>query len=190
MAMVEITKEVFDSYEEKMKKTISNLTENFNAIRAGRANPHVLDRITVDYYGTQSQLNAVANIQVPEPRMITLTPWDPSMLKEIEKAIQKSDIGINPQNDGKSIKLIFPPLTEERSLKLTKLTKTYGEDAKTAVRNVRREAVEFFKNQKKKSIITEDEQKDSEKEIQNFTDKHIAEIDKVVAAKDKELMEI
>jgi len=173
-----------------MDRTISFLKEQMNTVRAGRANPAILDRITVQYYGTDTPINQIAGIAVPEARLLVITPWDGSALKEIEKAIQKSDIGINPQNDGKSIKLIFPPLTEERRLQLTKLTKTYGEDAKTAVRNVRREAVEFFKNQKKKSIITEDEQKDSEKEIQNFTDKHIAEIDKVVAAKDKELMEI
>jgi ribosome recycling factor len=185
-----LNKDDYNQFIEKMDRTISFLKEQMNTVRAGRANPAILDRITVQYYGTDTPINQIAGIAVPEARLLVITPWDGSALKEIEKAIQKSDIGINPQNDGKSIKLIFPPLTEERRLQLTKLTKTYGEDAKTAVRNVRREAVEFFKNQKKKSIITEDEQKDSEKEIQNFTDKHIAEIDKVVAAKDKELMEI
>lgn len=185
-----LNKDDYNQFIEKMDKTISFLKEQMNTVRAGRANPAILDRITVQYYGTDTPINQIAGIAVPEARLLVITPWDGSALKEIEKAIQKSDIGINPQNDGKSIKLIFPPLTEERRLQLTKLTKTYGEDAKTAVRNVRREAVEFFKNQKKKSIITEDEQKDSEKEIQNFTDKHITEIDKVVAAKDKELMEI
>ena len=185
-----LNKDDYNQFIEKMDKTISFLKEQMNTVRAGRANPAILDRITVQYYGTDTPINQIAGIAVPEARLLVITPWDGSALKEIEKAIQKSDIGINPQNDGKSIKLIFPPLTEERRLQLTKLTKTYGEDAKTAVRNVRREAVEFFKNQKKKSIITEDDQKDSEKEIQNFTDKHIAEIDKVVAAKDKELMEI
>ncbi len=185
-----LNKDDYNQFIEKMDRTISFLKEQMNTVRAGRANPAILDRITVQYYGTDTPINQIAGIAVPEARLLVITPWDGSALKEIEKAIQKSDIGINPQNDGKSIKLIFPPLTEERRLQLTKLTKTYGEDAKTAVRNVRREAVEFFKNQKKKSIITEDDQKDSEKEIQNFTDKHIAEIDKVVAAKDKELMEI
>ena len=185
-----LNKDDYNQFIEKMDRTISFLKEQMNTVRAGRANPAILDRITVQYYGTDTPINQIAGIAVPEARLLVITPWDGSALKEIEKAIQKSDIGINPQNDGKTIKLIFPPLTEERRLQLTKLTKTYGEDAKTAVRNVRREAVEFFKNQKKKSIITEDEQKDSEKEIQNFTDKHIAEIDKVVAAKDKELMEI
>ena len=185
-----LNKDDYNQFIEKMDRTISFLKEQMNTVRAGRANPAILDRITVQYYGTDTPINQIAGIAVPEARLLVITPWDGSALKEIEKAIQKSDIGINPQNDGKSIKLIFPPLTEERRLQLPKLTKTYGEDAKTAVRNVRREAVEFFKNQKKKSIITEDEQKDSEKEIQNFTDKHIAEIDKVVAAKDKELMEI
>lgn len=185
-----LNKDDYNQFIEKMDRTISFLKEQMNTVRAGRANPAILDRITVQYYGTDTPINQIAGIAVPEARLLVITPWDGSALKEIEKAIQKSDIGINPQNDGKSIKLIFPPLTEERRLQLTKLTKTYGEDAKTAVRNVRREAVEFFKNQKKKSIITEDDQKDSEKEIQNFTDKHITEIDKVVAAKDKELMEI
>ena len=185
-----LNKDDYNQFIEKMDKTISFLKDQMNTVRAGRANPAILDRITVQYYGTDTPINQIAGIAVPEARLLVITPWDGSALKDIEKAIQKSDIGINPQNDGKSIKLIFPPLTEERRLQLTKLTKTYGEDAKTAVRNVRREAVEFFKNQKKKSIITEDEQKDSEKEIQNFTDKHIVEIDKVVAAKDKELMEI
>lgn len=185
-----LNKDDYKQFIEKMDKTISFLKDQMNTVRAGRANPAILDRITVQYYGTDTPINQIAGIAVPEARLLVITPWDGSALKDIEKAIQKSDIGINPQNDGKSIKLIFPPLTEERRLQLTKLTKTYGEDAKTAVRNVRREAVEFFKNQKKKSIITEDEQKDSEKEIQNFTDKHIVEIDKVVAAKDKELMEI
>ncbi len=185
-----LNKDDYKQFTEKMDKTISVLKDQMNTVRAGRANPAILDRITVPYYGTETPINQIAGINVPEARLLVITPWDGSALKEIEKAIQKSDIGINPQNDGKAIKLIFPPLTEERRVQLTKLTKTYGEEAKTAIRNVRRDAIEFFKNQKKKSIITEDEQKDSEKEIQNFTDKHIAEVDKVVAAKDKELMEI
>ena len=176
MAMVEITKEVFDSYEEKMKKTISNLTENFNAIRAGRANPHVLDRITVDYYGTQSQLNAVANIQVPEPRMITLTPWDPSMLREIEKAIQASDLGINPSNDGKMIRLVFPILTEERRKELVKSVMKYGEEAKVAIRNIRREGIDKYRG--------------IHKQMQKLTDRYVKEVDKCCEAKQKDLMEI
>ena len=190
MAMVEITKEVFDSYEEKMKKTISNLTENFNAIRAGRANPHVLDRITVDYYGTQSQLNAVANIQVPEPRMITLTPWDPSMLKEIEKAIQSSDLGINPSNDGKMIRLVFPILTEERRKELVKSVMKYGEEAKVAIRNIRRDAMDLAKKLEKSSEITEDDLKRQTKDIQDLTDHMCDKIDKSVEAKNKELMTV
>ena len=170
MAMVEITKEVFDSYEDKMKKTITNLTENFNAIRAGRANPHVLDRITVDYYGTQSQLNAVANIQVPEPRMITLTPWDPSMLKEIEKAIQSSDLGINPSNDGKMIRLVFPILTEERRKELVKSVMKYGEEAKVAIRNIRREGIDKYRAINKKKELTDDDLGYFEEQIQKLTD--------------------
>jgi ribosome recycling factor len=185
-----LNKDDYKQFTDKMDKTISMLKDQMNTVRAGRANPAILDRLTVSYYGTETPINQIAGISVPEARLLIITPWDGSALKEIEKAIQKSDIGINPQNDGKVIKLIFPPLTEERRIQLTKQTKAYGEEAKTAVRNVRRDAIEFFKNQKKKSIITEDEQKDSEKEIQNFTDKHIAQIDKVVADKDKELMEI
>ena len=190
MAMVEITKEVFDSYEEKMKKTISNLTENFNAIRAGRANPHVLDRITVDYYGTQSQLNAVANIQVPEPRMITLTPWDPSMLKEIEKAIQSSDLGINPTNDGKMLRLVFPMLTEERRKDLVKQVKVYGDETKVVIRNNRRDAIDKMRAANKKKELTDDLLKEFEEKIQKITDKFTSEVDKVCETKNKELMEI
>lgn len=190
MAMVEITKEVFDSYEDKMKKTINNLTENFNAIRAGRANPHVLDRITVDYYGTQSQLNAVANIQVPEPRMITLTPWDPSMLKEIEKAIQASDLGINPSNDGKMIRLVFPILTEERRKELVKSVMKYGEEAKVAIRNIRREGIDKYRAINKKKELTDDDLGYFEEQIQKLTDKYVKEVDKCCESKQKDLMEI
>ncbi len=185
-----LNKDDYRQFGDKMDKTVSLLKEQMNTVRAGRANPAILDRLTVSYYGTDTPINQIAGISVPEARMLVITPWDGSALKEIEKAIQKSDIGINPVNDGKVIKLVFPPLTEERRKQLTKQTKVYGEEAKTAVRNIRRDAVEFFKNQKKKSLITEDEQKDAEKEIQNMTDKRIAQIDKVVSEKDKELMEI
>ena len=190
MAMVEITKEVFDSYEDKMKKTIANLTENFNAIRAGRANPHVLDRITVDYYGTQSQLNAVANIQVPEPRMIQIQPWDTKLVKPIVKAIQKSDIGINPSDDGRVIRLIFPELTEERRKALVKDVKKMGENSKVACRNIRRDGNDAFKKLKKKEEVSEDEIADAEEELQKITDKYVKKIDKVIEQKTKELMTI
>ena len=190
MAMQEITKDDYNYYEEKMKKSITNLTENFNAIHAGRANPHVLDRITVDYYGTASQLNAVANIQVPEPRMITLTPWDPSMLKEIEKAIQASDLGINPANDGKMIRLVFPMLTEERRKDLVKSVQKYGEEAKVAIRNIRREGIDKFRGIHKKKEITDDDMAEFEERIQKITDKYIKEVDVACEAKEKDLMEI
>ncbi|HOO61941.1 MAG TPA: ribosome recycling factor [Bacillota bacterium] len=188
--MIEITKNDYDQYEEKMKKTISSLGENFNAIRAGRANPHVLDRITVDYYGTQSPLNAVANIQVPDPRMITLTPWDPSMLREIEKAIQSSDLGINPSNDGKIIRLAFPILTEERRKELVKSVQKYGEEGKVAIRNIRRDAIDKYRSLHKKKELTDDDIADFEEKIQKLTDKYIKEVEKCCEAKEKDLMAI
>ncbi len=190
MPMQEITKDVYAFYEERMKKTITNLTENFNSIRAGRANPHVLDRITVDYYGAPSQLNAVANIQVPEPRMITLTPWDPSMLREIEKAIQSSDLGINPSNDGKMIRLVFPILTEERRKELVKSVQKYGEEGKVAIRNIRREGIDKYRGIHKKKEITDDDLADFEEQMQKLTDRYVKEVDKCCEAKEKDLMEI
>jgi len=190
MAMIEISKSTYDPYEDKMKKSLDNLADSLNAIRAGRANPHVLDRITVDYYGTQSQLNAVANIQVPDPRMITLTPWDPSVLKDIEKAILTSDLGINPSNDGKMIRLSFPMLTEDRRKELVKGVRGYGEDAKVAVRNIRREGIDTFRAHSKKKEITEDGLVQFEDEIQKLTDKYISLVDKTVEAKEKDLMEL
>lgn len=190
MAMIEITKADYDQIEDKMKKAIQNLQENLNAIRAGRANPHVLDRITVEYYGTPSPLNAVANIQVPEARMITLTPWDSSMLKEIERAIQASDLGITPTNDGKVIRLMFPILTEERRKDLVKQVKTYGEECKVVVRNVRREGIDKMRAANKKKELTEDSLKEYEEKIQKITDKQIKEIDNICENKEKELMEI
>lgn len=185
-----VNKSDYNQFSEKMDRTINVLREQLAAVRAGRANPAVLDKIMVEYYGTETPINQVGNITVPEARMLVFTPWDASVLKAAEKAIQKSDLGINPNNDGKTLKLVFPPLTEERRISLTKQVKKYGEDAKTATRNIRRDAIDFFKNQKKKSEITEDDQKEAEKEIQNITDKHISQIDSVVAAKEKELMEI
>lgn len=185
-----LNKDDYKQFAEKMDRTIDVLKEQLNTVRAGRANPSILDKITVSYYGVETPVGQVASISVPEARLLVIQPWDGSVLKEIDKAIQKSDIGINPLNDGKVLKLVFPPLTEERRRSLTKLTKNYGEESKTAIRNVRRDAIEYFKALKKKSEITEDEQKIAEKEIQNMTDQHVLLIDKAVGEKDKELMEI
>ena len=188
--MIELTKNDYDQIEAKMQKGIDNLQENLNAIRAGRANPHVLDRITVDYYGAPSQLNAVANIQVPEARMITLTPWDPSMLKEIERALQASDLGITPTNDGKIIRLVFPMLTEERRKELTKQVKVYGEETKVVVRNVRREGIDKMRAANKKKELTDDLLKEYEEKVQKITDKFIKDVDTICDKKNAELMEI
>ena len=185
-----INKSDYNQFSEKMDRTISVLSEQLATVRAGRANPAILDKIMVEYYGTETPLNQVGNITVPEARMLVFQPWDATVLKAAEKAIQKSDIGINPNNDGKTLKLIFPPLTEERRKALAKDVKKMSEDAKVAIRNIRRDAIEYFKGQKKKSTITEDDLKDAEKEVQNITDKKIAEIDKIVVAKEKEIMEI
>ena len=183
-------KEEYKPIEEKMKKAIAVLKDELGGLRAGRANPGILDRISVDYYGVPTPINQLGNISVPEARVILIQPWDAKILKEIEKAIQKSDIGINPSNDGKVIRLVFPILTEERRKELTKMVKKAGEEAKVAIRSIRRDALEHFKQQKKAGDITEDDLKDAEKETQNLTDKYIAEIDKVVEAKDKEIMEV
>ncbi len=185
-----LNKDDYKQFSEKMDKSISVLEEQMDTVRAGRANPSILNKITVEYYGTETPINQVGNITVPEARMLVFQPWDVSVLKAVEKAIQKSDIGINPNNDGKTLKLVFPPLTEERRISLTKQVKKYGEETKTAVRNIRRDAIEHFKALKKKNELTEDDLKEAEKEIQNITDKHVAQIDKVVATKEKELMEI
>lgn len=179
-----------DQYKDKMKKTISSLEADMATIRAGRANPHVLDKITVDYYGTETAINQVGNITVPEARLIQIQPWDASMLKAIEKAILTSDLGINPTNDGKVVRLAFPELTEDRRVALTKNVKKKGEDAKVAIRNVRREAIDAFKKASKKGEITEDDLKQTEDEVQKFTDKCIAEIDTIVENKNKDIMAI
>ena len=173
-----------------MKKTISVLKEELAGLRAGRANPAILDKLTVDYYGVPTPINQLGNISVPEARVILIQPWDAKILKDIEKAIQKSDIGINPNNDGKVIRLVFPILTEERRKELTKVVKKYAEEAKVAIRSIRRDAIEHFKVQKKNGDLTEDDLKDAEKDVQNMTDKYIADIDKIVEAKDKEIMEV
>lgn len=185
-----MNKDSYKSVEDKMKKTISVLKEELAGLRAGRANPAVLDKVTVDYYGVATPINQLGNISVPEARIILIQPWDAKTLKEIEKSIQKSDIGINPNNDGKVIRLVFPPLTEERRKELTKVVKKHGEDAKVAIRSIRRDAIEHFKVQKKNGEITEDDLKTAEKDVQNITDKYIEDIDKVVETKDKEIMEV
>ena len=177
-------------YEEKMNKTMHNLDEEFGSIRAGRANPHVLDKLRVDYYGTPSPIQAVANVSVPEPRMIQIQPWEPSLVKAIEKAILTSDLGINPSNDGRIIRLIFPELTEERRKELAKDVKKKGEAAKVAVRNIRRDAIDHMKKLGKTEDVSEDEIKDLEDSIQKMTDKYVANVDKAVEAKTKEILTV
>ncbi len=177
-------------YDDKMQKTMRNLQDEFGSIRAGRANPHVLDKLRVDYYGTPTPIQQVANVNVPEPRMIQIQPWEPSMVKVIEKTILTSDLGINPTNDGKSIRLVFPELTEERRKDLAKDVKKKGEAAKVAVRNIRRDANDTFKKLGKKEDISEDEIKELEGKVQKMTDKFIADIDKAVEEKTKEIMTV
>ena len=177
-------------YEEKMQKTIDNLQENFQSIRAGRANPHVLDKIKVNYYGTMTPLQQVGNISVPEARIILIQPWERNMIKEIEKAINMSDIGINPTNDGQSIRLVFPELNEERRKDLAKQIKKYGEESKVAIRNIRRDANDKTKKLEKDGEYTEDDLKQADKEIQKFTDDAIKEVDKMVEAKTKDIMTV
>ena len=181
---------VNQEFDAKMMKTIEVVKNDFGSVRAGRANAAVLDRIMVEYYGTQTPINQVASISSPDPRSLMIQPWDSSLLREIEKAIQTSDLGINPQNDGKVIRLLFPQLTEERRKELTKQVKKYAENGKVAIRNVRREAMDKFKAMKKNSEITEDEQKEYEKELQDLTDKRCKEIDVLAAAKETELMAV
>ena len=177
-------------FEDKMGKSLANLEEEFAGIRAGRANPHVLDKLRVDYYGTPSPIQSVANVSVPEPRMIQIQPWEASMVKEIEKAILSSDLGINPTNDGKLIRLVFPELTEERRKELAKDIKKKGEGAKVAVRNIRRDAMDHFKKVGKAEDISEDEIKDLEDKIQTLTDSYVAKIDKAVEAKSQEILTV
>ncbi len=177
-------------YEEKMNKTISVFEENLSEIRAGRANPAILNKITVDYYGVPTPINQVAGISVPEARTILIQPWDASILKEIEKAILKSDIGINPNNDGKSIRLNFPELNEERRKELVKDIRKLAEDAKVAIRAIRRDAIDEAKAMQKKSEITEDDLKNEENEIQKLTDKKVEEVDALLDKKEKEIINI
>ncbi len=177
-------------FEEKMDKTISVFRESLSEIRAGRANPAILNKITVDYYGVPTPINQVAGISVPEARMILIQPWDMSLLKEIEKEILKSDIGINPNNDGKVIRLTFPELNEERRKELVKDIRKLAEDAKVAIRSIRRDAIDEAKEKEKKSEITEDDLKNEEDQIQKLTDKKVEEVDKLLEAKEKEVMSI
>ena len=176
--------------EEKMKKVSVFLASQFDAVRAGRANAAVLKGISVEYYGTPTPLSQIASVSVPDPRTLLITPWDASALKGIEKAIQMSELGINPQNDGRVIRLVFPQLTEERRKELAKQVRKYGEEAKVAVRNIRRDAMESFKKMEKNGDITEDDRKDFEKELQKVTDDSIKALDKQSDAKEKELFEI
>ena len=177
-------------YEEKMTKSYDSMLRDFTSIRAGRANPHVLDKIKVDYYGAPTPLQQVGNVSVPEPRMLQIQPWEKSLLKGIEKAILASDLGITPTNDGSVIRLVFPELTEERRKELVKDIKKKGEAAKVAVRNIRRDANETFKKQNKANEISEDDQKDLETKVQKMTDKYIADIDKAVEEKSKEILTV
>lgn len=180
----------YPEIEEKMKKRVSGFEGELKTIRAGRANASVLDKVSVEYYGSMTPIAQVGSISVPEPRMLVIQPWDLSILKDIEKAILASDIGIAPQNDGKVIRLNFPPLTEERRKELVKQVKKYTEEAKVQVRNVRRDALEGFKNQKKNGEMTEDDLKNAEKDIQKLTDKYIELIDSVYSEKEKEIISI
>ncbi len=186
----DVMREQLIPYSEKMEKTISVLANDFASIRAGRANPGVLDRVNVEYYGSMTPVNQVAAISVSEARILVIQPWDRSCLKLIEKAINASDIGIPPQNDGVCIRLVFPPLTEERRKDLCKTVAKHSEEAKVNIRNHRRDANDFCKKQQKDKIITEDDLKDLEKEIQKLTDDFVARIEKLAAEKEKEIMEI
>ena len=180
----------FSEYSKRMDKSLEHLAEEFGAVRAGRANAKVLDRITVEYYGSETPLNGVATISTPDARTLVIQPWDTTLLKEIQKAIQASDLGINPQNDGKVIRLVFPQLTEERRKDLTKQVKKYAEDAKVAMRNIRRDGMDYVKKLKKNNEITEDDQKKAEKDLQDLLDKYIKKVDDTLAVKEKELMAI
>lgn len=182
--------EILDTAKDKMTKTISVMTQEYASLRAGRANPQALDRILVDYYGTPTPINQLGNLSTPEPRMLVISLWDSKMIPAVEKAVQKSDLGINPANDGKIIRLIFPELTEERRKELCKVVKKKAEESKVAVRSIRRDAIEQVKKQKKDSLITEDDQKKLEEKIQKLTDEKIKEIDTISAAKEKEIMSV
>ncbi|MBO5537413.1 MAG: ribosome recycling factor [Clostridia bacterium] len=182
--------QIMDNAKEKMEKTKNVLRADLMAIRAGRANPQLLDRITVDYYGSQTPLKNVSNISAPEPRVLQINPWDAKMVKEICRAIQASDLGLNPSTDGKVIRLVLPELNEERRKELTKVVRKTAEESKVAIRSIRRDAVEQVKKMKKNSEITEDDQKKAEEDIQKLTDGNIKDIDKITAEKEKEIMDV
>ena len=182
--------DVLDTAKEKMKKSCAVYEQNLMGLRAGRANPQLLDRILVDYYGTPTPINQIGNISSPEPRLLVIAPWEAKMIPQVEKAIQKSDLGLNPSNDGKIIRLVFPELNEERRKELTKVASKGAEETKVAIRSIRRDAIEQIKKLKKNSEITEDDQKDAEEEIQKLTDKAIKEVDEIFAKKEKEIMEV
>ena len=180
----------YTNLKERMEKTINNFSEKLSEVRAGRANPAILNKVKIDYYGTPTPINQVAGVSVPEARLIVIQPWDISVLKEIEKAILASDIGINPNNDGKVIRLAFPELNEERRKEIVKDIKKMAEDAKVAIRSIRREGIEEAKKEQKEGNITEDDLKQAENEIQKLTDKHVEEIDKILENKEKEIMSV
>ena len=182
--------EVLKTAKEKMRKTCDVYQKEMVSLRAGRANPQMLDRITVDYYGQETPINQIAGVSSPEARLLVITPWETKMISPIEKAIQKSDLGINPSNDGKVSRLVFPPINEERRKDLTKVARKSAEEAKVAVRSIRRDAVEQFRKLKKNSEITEDDQREAEESIQKITDKAIKDVDEICANKEKEIMEI
>ena len=182
--------EILDIATEKMNKTISVMKQEYNSLRAGRANPQALDRIMADYYGTPTPINQMGNISVPEPRMLIISLWDTKLIPVVEKAIQKSDLGINPANDGKVIRLIFPELTEERRKELAKVIRKKAEESKVAVRSIRRDAMEDIKKQKKDNLLTEDDQKKLEEKVQKLTDEKVKEIDAIAQAKEKEIMSV
>ena len=182
--------EILDIATEKMNKTINVMKQEYNSLRAGRANPQALDRIMVDYYGSPTPINQMGNISVPEPRMLIIALWDTKMIPAVEKAIQKSDLGINPANDGKVIRLIFPELTQERRKELAKIIRKKAEESKVAVRSIRRDAMEDIKKQKKDNLLTEDDQKKLEEKVQKLTDEKVKEIDTIAQAKEKEIMSV
>ena len=181
---------MIEQFESKMIKSVDNLKEEYASVRAGRANPHILDKLKVEYYGQPSSLQSVANVSVPEARIIQIQPWDSSLIKDIEKAIMVSDIGITPSNDGKVIRLVFPELTEERRKELVKDVKKKGENAKVAIRNIRRDANDSLKKQNKASEISDDELKGLEEKVQKMTDKYVAEVDKMIEAKSQEILTV
>ena len=183
-------KQTIAKFEEKMSKTLANLGDDFATIRAGRANPHVLDRVMVDYYGVPTPIQQVGNISVPEARILQIQPWEATLLKAIEKAINESDLGINPTNDGKVIRLVFPELTEERRKDLTKDIKKKGETTKVAIRNIRRDAMDTIKKMEKANEITKDDVEVAEKDVQKLTDKFVADIDSMVEKKSKEILSV